>query len=80
MCSKSAYATVRDASSRGRTGLVTVMCPKCYKIVRTYETQVNGFNEWSFKYDSQVERDEDGRLRTVMRYHSVTMDGRGCCF
>lgn len=77
MESRSAFRQVADESSRGRVGTVTLICPKCRKEVRSYECQVNGFNEWAFKqhriYDA-------GLGRTTLWYHRVDYDGRGCCF
>lgn len=77
--SKTAFRAVCDESSRGRTARVTVMCPKCYKIIREIVVQVNGFNEWAYKFETRVERDEDGILRTVRGYFGSSYDGRGCC-
>lgn len=77
MDSRSAFRQVADASSRGRAGTVTLVCPKCHKVVRTYKTQVNGFNEWAFKYESVYDAEQ---RRMVHEYLCTDYDGRGCCF
>ena len=77
MESRSAFRQVADASSRGRVGTVILVCPKCHKVVRTYQTQVNGFNEWAFKQERLYNPDVRA---SGFEYRSVDFDGRGCCF
>jgi len=77
MQTKSTFRQFVSSTSNNRTGEVTLLCPKCHKVVRAYDTEVNSLNEWAFKseyaYDPQA-----GRSR--VRYSRVDYDGRGCCY
>ncbi len=72
---RSAYQQVCDESYKGLAE-VTVMCPKCHKVLRTYEAKVNGFNEWAYKYAGPYDVSD----RKKFRYYGTTMNGHGCCF
>ena len=67
-----------EASLPYTMGEVTVICPICWQVVRTYETKVNDLNRYAFKYDSVIYRDADGSLRTKQMYTSVERNSRGC--
>lgn len=77
MQAKRIFRQLVSSTSNGRTGEVTLLCPKCHKIVRTYDAEVNSLNEWAFKseytYDPQVGRSK-------VRYSRVEFNGRGCCY
>ena len=67
-----------EASLPGWAGLVTVICPVCWQVVRTYETRVTELSKYAYKYDSIIVRDENGSLRTKSMYMRTEINGQGC--
>lgn len=67
-----------EASLPGWAGLVTVICPVCWQVVRTYETRVTELSKYAYKYDSIIVRDENGSLRTKSMYMRTEIDKHGC--
>ena len=67
-----------EASLPYTMGEVTVICPICWQVVRTYETKVNDLNRYAFKYDSVIYRDVDGSLRTKQMYVCTERNSHGC--
>lgn len=44
-------AAFRQVAHRSRLGLaeVNLICATCHIVHRTYDSEVNGFNEWAYK-------------------------------
>lgn len=73
------------ASQKIADGEVTMICPKCDKVVGRYLTDVSPFNEWAYKPASSTDVVAFEKIypKNYVRYHRVEFDGRACpsnCF